>query len=42
ATTSPPSNQLEDALKLLRLAPNQVQDFPKAFERCAKWVYSTN
>ncbi|CAG8589117.1 5594_t:CDS:2 [Funneliformis mosseae] len=24
ATTSPPSNKLEDALKLLRLAPNQV------------------
>ncbi|CAG8727757.1 16817_t:CDS:1, partial [Funneliformis caledonium] len=42
APASALSKQFEDALKLLHLAPNQAQDFPRAFERCAEWVYRRN
>ncbi|CAG8741698.1 19831_t:CDS:1, partial [Rhizophagus irregularis] len=36
------SQQLQDALKPLDEAPNQLQDFPRAFERCARWYYESN
>ena len=33
------SRQLQDALKLLPLAPDQPLGFAGAFESCARWVY---
>ncbi|CAG8726640.1 17600_t:CDS:2 [Funneliformis caledonium] len=39
ASASELSQQLRDALELLRLAPDQQLNFAGAFERCARWVY---
>ena len=36
------SQQLKNALELLQLVTDQKSDFPKAFEKCAKWVYRSS
>ena len=34
--------QLQYALRILCLAPDQPLNFPRAFEKCARWVYKRN
>ncbi|RIA80372.1 hypothetical protein C1645_882200 [Glomus cerebriforme] len=41
-TASVLSQQLQYALRILRLAPDQPPNFPRAFEKCAECVYRRN
>ncbi|CAB4416268.1 unnamed protein product [Rhizophagus irregularis] len=38
ATALVRSQQLQHALRILHLAPDQPQGFPEAFEKCAEWI----
>jgi hypothetical protein len=40
ATALVRSQQLQHALRILHLAPDQPQGFPEAFKKCAEWVYN--
>ncbi|GET01765.1 hypothetical protein GLOIN_2v1734606 [Rhizophagus clarus] len=40
ATALKRSQQLNHALRVLLLAPDQPQGFPDAFKKCAEWVYN--
>ncbi|RHZ61637.1 hypothetical protein Glove_346g25 [Diversispora epigaea] len=42
ATASVLSQQVQNSLQQLHLAPDQPPGFSRAFEKCAKWVYKKN